>query len=54
MPSGCAFHPRCEWAQETCRTIVPTLRTVADGRQVACDVDPLRGRASDLSEVGRA
>ena len=43
MPSGCTFHPRCEWAQESCRTTIPTLRTLDDGRQLACDVDPLAG-----------
>ena len=40
MPRGCAFHPRCEWAKETCRTIVPTLRTLEDGRRLGCDIDP--------------
>lgn len=53
MPDGCPFHPRCEFAVESCRTIVPTLRTVEDGRQLACDVDPLPGRRPDLAEVGR-
>jgi oligopeptide transport system ATP-binding protein len=41
MPAGCAFHPRCEWAEERCRTVVPTLRALDDGRRLACDVDPL-------------
>jgi oligopeptide/dipeptide ABC transporter ATP-binding protein len=41
MPGGCAFHPRCEWAEERCRTVVPTLRALDDGRRLACDVDPL-------------
>jgi oligopeptide/dipeptide ABC transporter ATP-binding protein len=41
MPDGCAFHPRCEWARESCRTTVPALRALADGRQLGCDVDPL-------------
>ena len=45
MPEGCAFHPRCEWATETCRTVVPTLRTLDDGRRLACDVDPLLAAA---------
>ena len=42
MPGGCAFHPRCEWAKESCRIVVPTLRAVEDGRWLACDIDPLR------------
>ena len=43
MPSGCAFHTRCEWAVERCRTTVPRLRQVGNGRSLACDVDPLIG-----------
>jgi oligopeptide/dipeptide ABC transporter ATP-binding protein len=52
MPGGCAFHPRCEWAQESCRLVVPTLRPVEDGRWLACDIDPLHGRTPDLAEIG--
>jgi oligopeptide/dipeptide ABC transporter ATP-binding protein len=52
MPGGCAFHPRCEWARESCRLVVPTLRPVGDGRWLACDIDPLFGREPDLAEVG--
>ncbi len=35
-PAGCAFHPRCVYAQEKCKLAVPPL--VADGptREVAC------------------
>ena len=35
-PAGCAFHPRCPYAQEKCQLAVPPL--VADGpaREVAC------------------
>ena len=35
-PSGCAFHPRCPFAQEKCRLAVPPLAPLADGREVAC------------------
>jgi peptide/nickel transport system ATP-binding protein len=35
-PTGCAFHPRCRYAQEICRTSVPPLRDVGDGVQAAC------------------
>jgi oligopeptide transport system ATP-binding protein len=52
MPDGCAFHPRCDWARESCRLVVPTLRSVEDGRWLACDIDPLHGRAPDLAEIG--
>ena len=33
---GCAFHPRCRYAQDICRTDVPPLREVAPGQQAAC------------------
>ena len=36
VPTGCHFHPRCPIAQPVCRESVPSLRTVADGRSVAC------------------
>ncbi len=51
MPAGCAFHPRCEWAQESCRRIVPIVRTLEDGRRLGCDVDPLAPRRSRDSQV---
>jgi len=35
-PSGCAFHPRCPLAADICRTSVPQLLSVADGRTAAC------------------
>jgi oligopeptide transport system ATP-binding protein len=35
-PAGCAFHPRCPFAQEKCRQGVPLLARIADGREVAC------------------
>lgn len=34
-PSGCAFHPRCRYAQDICRAQVPPLRAV-DGVEAAC------------------
>jgi oligopeptide/dipeptide ABC transporter ATP-binding protein len=36
-PSGCRFHPRCEFAREICRTVEPPLGpTDGGGRTVAC------------------
>ncbi len=35
-PAGCRFHPRCPQVTPQCRQQVPALRTVADGRRVAC------------------
>ncbi|KAA0908761.1 dipeptide ABC transporter ATP-binding protein, partial [Aquicoccus porphyridii] len=34
-PEGCAFHKRCPYATERCRSEVPELRLL-DQRQVAC------------------
>ncbi len=35
-PSGCAFHPRCAVAVQSCSAGVPTLETVAPSRRAAC------------------
>ena len=35
-PPGCAFHPRCKFANERCARELPRLREAADGRAVAC------------------
>jgi oligopeptide/dipeptide ABC transporter ATP-binding protein len=40
-PSGCAFHPRCAWAEQQCTTGVPPLIAVDTARWSACPVDPL-------------
>jgi oligopeptide/dipeptide ABC transporter ATP-binding protein len=39
IPQGCAFHPRCAYAVDSCRTEVPPLVQV-DSRRLACPVDP--------------
>ncbi len=36
IPTGCAFHPRCEACQELCTKEVPQLREVKAGHFVAC------------------
>jgi oligopeptide transport system ATP-binding protein len=40
IPPGCAFHPRCRYALESCAREVPPLAAV-NGRRLACPVDPL-------------
>ena len=30
-PSGCPFHPRCQYSTEQCRSVVPTLQSYAVG-----------------------
>jgi oligopeptide transport system ATP-binding protein len=44
IPPGCAFHPRCRYAQASCRESVPPLVPV-NGRALACPVDPFRSGA---------
>jgi len=45
-PAGCAFHPRCPYAIETCKAAVPPLEPVGDRHEVACiraqDIAPER------------
>lgn len=35
-PRGCAFHPRCELADEYCREVEPRLETVGESHLAAC------------------
>ena len=35
-PPGCAFHPRCPFAEDRCRSEEPQTRRFADGAEVAC------------------
>ncbi|HIY00630.1 MAG TPA: ATP-binding cassette domain-containing protein [Candidatus Blautia faecipullorum] len=35
-PSGCPFHPRCRYATEECRRILPELKDMGAGHMVAC------------------
>jgi oligopeptide transport system ATP-binding protein len=39
-PDGCAFHPRCQYAQPSCSVDVPALARIGDGRRLACPIDP--------------
>ena len=34
--TGCAFAERCRLADTVCRTVAPQLRSLEDGRLVAC------------------
>jgi oligopeptide/dipeptide ABC transporter ATP-binding protein len=42
-PGGCPYHERCSLATEICTAVVPSLRPLGEGHQVAChhaDVTP--------------
>ncbi len=47
-PPGCAFHPRCPYAEGRCRTELPTLREIAPAHWSACH------RSAELSLRGVA
>lgn len=35
-PTGCRFHPRCQYAQQICKKQIPPLESIAIERSVAC------------------
>jgi peptide/nickel transport system ATP-binding protein len=35
-PQGCFFHPRCEFAQDDCRTVFPPVTQLSSDHQVRC------------------
>jgi oligopeptide transport system ATP-binding protein len=39
-PPGCNFHPRCPYAKDICRSVIPPLETGTGGHAVACHVFP--------------
>ncbi|MFW2441014.1 MAG: ABC transporter ATP-binding protein [Arenicellales bacterium] len=41
LPSGCAFHDRCEFTRENCLTQTPVLHRISDTRQKACHLEVL-------------
>ena len=36
LPEGCAFHPRCPYATETCKHVSPELREITPGHLCRC------------------
>jgi peptide/nickel transport system ATP-binding protein len=48
-PNGCHFHPRCRYAQETCRHEAPAYREVVPGHFVSCHF----AGSLDLWSLGR-
>ena len=45
-PTGCYFHPRCQYATDQCKSETPPLSTLPDGRIVSCH------RAQELDLAG--
>src|SRR5499433_1034802 len=43
-PSGCAFHTRCRYAIDRCKTERPALKDAGPGHQVACVLNDGTGR----------
>jgi peptide/nickel transport system ATP-binding protein len=41
LPAGCRFHPRCPFADASCRAAEPALTAIAPGHEVACFKAPL-------------
>jgi oligopeptide/dipeptide ABC transporter ATP-binding protein len=48
-PSGCAFHTRCRYAMERCKSERPALRDAGPGHQVACLLNDGSGRAGEFA-----
>ena len=43
LPSGCPFHPRCDFAKDVCAVELPPLKCVSDTHSVLCHVFPEAG-----------
>ena len=50
LPEGCAFHPRCRFAQDRCKEAIPPLEDAGGGHQVRC----VRWNELDLKSEIRA
>jgi oligopeptide/dipeptide ABC transporter ATP-binding protein len=50
MPSGCRYHPRCQYAERICRDTEPPLRELRTGHHVACHFPGVA--TSDTTEGG--
>jgi oligopeptide/dipeptide ABC transporter ATP-binding protein len=46
-PSGCAFHPRCPYVEDICRTVVPPLTEGRGRHAVACHVFPAEAASKE-------
>ncbi|WP_331767707.1 ABC transporter ATP-binding protein [Embleya sp. NBC_00896] len=48
-PAGCAFHPRCPHAEQSCREDTPTLLSLTPTHAGACPIDPLAVAVPEVS-----
>ncbi len=46
IPSGCAFHPRCDNCQDLCKTEIPLLKEVSNNHFVACHFPNINTKTS--------
>ncbi len=56
LPSGCVFHPRCQYAMDVCKTTTPEQAVTSSGRYVYCHLygkagQPLPGTPLTKSEA---
>jgi peptide/nickel transport system ATP-binding protein len=51
-PKGCRFHTRCPYAFDRCRAEEPELRSMQDGRSVACHLHDLPAAQNPLAATG--
>lgn len=52
LPSGCPFHPRCEYAMDVCKTTFPCFKEVRPGHSVACHLyDEENGLVEEIEFV---
>jgi len=38
LPSGCRFHPRCEFSKNTCKSEMPNLENISNEHYVRCSL----------------
>lgn len=36
LPTGCCFHPRCRFAKDICKNVIPGLQEISPGHFVSC------------------
>lgn len=54
-PTGCRFHPRCDWATKECKEAEPPWREITEGHYLACH-NPVRteqGKSCVQQETAR-